>query len=178
MISFYDKMSQVVHSEAMKINIKIVQGKNEIYIEGNDTEEILDNLDDIKKITERIGNMPLLPLSLGQNDQVSQILTQDTSPSEIIAQVKPKNISDKIILMVYYLLKHGTSTVNVKDMKEIFNQILEDSPKNWGVMMNNLVGGKGLLMKATTKKDNIRTWSITRTGIEYVEQQLLKKGGS
>jgi len=157
----------------MKINIKIVQGKSEMSIESNDTQEILDKLEDIQKIQDKIASMYLVnvPTTIS-GDVATSIEVSGTAPSELIAKCKPKNISDKIMLMVYYLWKKSVLSVNAKDMKKVFEEILEPQPQNWGAMMNNLVT-KGLMAKAQ-QKDNVRTWSITRTGLDYVEKELLK----
>ncbi|HLC67951.1 MAG TPA: hypothetical protein VJI12_03655 [archaeon] len=158
----------------MKINIKLVQGKSEMTVEGQNAKEIIDSLDDIQTIIEKISGMssmgvPVVTTSTSQGS--NQFL--NVSASELMSQTKPRNISDKIILMVYYLWQTGTQTVHANDMASIFKQVLEPPAKNWGVMLNNLVT-KGFLTTAA-KKDNIRAWSITRTGMDHVEKNLLKK---
>lgn len=154
----------------MKINIKICQGRNEIYIEGATAKEILEQLKDIEKLVTNMSSLadtgsfsPIHPNTV----QLSEM------PNELMVKFKPRNITDKIILMVYYLWKHNTKSVNAHDMRSIFDQAQEGQPRNWGAMMTNLVS-KGFVAK-TVKKDNIRAWAITNSGITHVESQILKK---
>lgn len=160
----------------MKINIKIVQGNSEVYIEGETPEEIIQKLNDIEKIINKVASFSSIPsqTSSRKAEQETPVgIGLQLTPTEVLNQSNARTAVEKIMVLVYYLFKQGTTLVNVKDMNDLFKQVMEPQPQNWGGMLNHL-SSKGWLAGGQ-KKDKIKAWSITRTGLEYVEKNLLKK---
>ncbi len=90
----------------------------------------------------------------------------------MLRRSRASSINDKIALLVYYLWKSGRAEkVNIFDLKAIFREVLELPPKNFTAFMNYL-SSKGLVM-LSGKKDNLKCWSITSTGLAFVEESLL-----
>lgn len=94
---------------------------------------------------------------------------------EFILSKKSHDDTQKTLLIAYFLEKDSSSTTfNVDDISQGFQDAKEKAPKNINDRINSLIR-KGWVMKAKEKKDNKIAWILTNTGEGIVENGFPKK---
>ena len=124
----------------------------------------------IKEIINRLNNLEQRIITLeGKDIQPIQRDPKNLSIREFILSKNPKDEIQKTLLVCYFIENNeGIPFFNVKDIESGFRQAKEKLPKNinYNVFMNIK---KGYLMESNEKKDNLKSWSLTNSGIRFVE---------
>ena len=82
----------------------------------------------------------------------------------------PEKHTDVVAVYAYWLFKkEGQQSFNVKDIVDSYDKTRRPKPTNPNQIINANVSSH-IFAEANDKKDNLKTWVITRTGEEYVEQ--------
>jgi len=160
----------------MKVRIEIVQGNGKIEIESDSIPEIRSKLKDIETLIDEVVSISAVkPRDDGMIEvEVVPSNQLETTAVELLRKSKASNMTDKMMVMIYYLWKYkGMDSVNVSDINELLQKSREPLPSNTTALLGYL-NGKGLLT-GSAKKDNLKAWRITNTGVEYVENEILKK---
>lgn len=127
--------------------------------------EIISKLNNLE---ERINNLE------GKGALSNQRELKNISIREFILSKNPKDEIQKTLLVCYFLESNeSVAFFNVKEIENGFRQAKEKLPKNinYNVFMNIK---KGYLMESNEKKDNLKAWSLTNTGIRFVETELIE----
>ncbi len=157
----------------MKTTIEILHGKGKIIIEAENTEEILKEIKNIKKI---ISELP-------EKEATKNVFSQkaDELPltiGEFISQAKANSYTDKIMLIVTFLWQNKKiQIVNTNDIFEAFKEAMIPIPQNLTALMNHLTS-KNMLAVSNQKKDDLKSWKITQTGLNYVDELKIKSSGT
>ena len=93
---------------------------------------------------------------------------------EFLISKNPKNDVQKTLGICYYLetYEHKAS-FNKEDIEEGFRRAKEKVPDNINYKVFRNIKN-GYLMEAKNKLDNLKTWTLTNSGIEFVENSFLK----
>ncbi len=129
-----------------------------------------DELGDIKKILgqheERISHLESFFRSKPKESK------KELSIKEFILQKQPKSDVEKALAIGYYLEQYRhVSPFNAKDLEDGFREAKEIVPRNVNLAVINNIG-KGRMMEAREKKDNLKSWTLTSTGEKFVENEL------
>lgn len=100
-----------------------------------------------------------------------------TSIKEFILDKKPKDESQKILVIAYFLEKYDglTSSFNVRDLVSGFERAKEKMPANINDRVNKIIANTGYLMEAKEKKDNLKAWLLTNSGERFIDENLPPK---
>lgn len=155
----------------MKITVEIPQGKSKIIIESSAIEEIIKELENIEKISEKISLLSAPSTGLPAQTLVESSIIPNVAPTELLKRLNSKIMADRILLLIYYLWKERKiDSVNTSEVRNILKEVREVPPSNLTDMLSYL-SSKAMLTPAT-KKDKMKSWMLTRTGIEFIEKQL------
>jgi hypothetical protein len=154
----------------MRFRIEFQRSGGKIVLEADSSDEMMHQLEGIVPVLDRVSVLSL-PESAQTFPSVSRSRLTE-SASDMLRRSKATSINDKIAVLVYFMWKGGRAEkVNIFDLKAIFGEVLESPPKNFTAFMNYL-SSKGLVMPSG-KKDNVKCWSISSTGLAFVEKELL-----
>ena len=107
---------------------------------------------------------------------VQKIKAKNLSIKEFILAKKPKDDSQKILAIAYFLEKYdGLSSFNAKDLVGGFEKAKEKMPANINDRVNKIIGNTGYIMEAREKKDNLKTWTLTNSGERFIDESLPPK---
>ncbi len=129
-----------------------------------------DEINEIKKVLgqheERISHLESLFRSKPKESK------KELSIKEFILQKQPKSDVEKTLVIGYYLEHYrGVSPFNAKDLEDGFREAKEIVPRNINqAVIRNI--GKGHMMEAKEKKDNLKSWTLTSRGEKFVENEL------
>ncbi len=99
-----------------------------------------------------------------------------TSIKEFLIEKKPKDGVQTTLAIAYYLeIKEGISPLNKADLEKGFRAAKETVPGNINDKVNMSVKN-GHMMESGSKKDSMKTWVLTSTGEQYVEQGFSSNG--
>ena len=131
---------------------------------------IAEIVDRLNKLEERINNL--------EGKGVSPISKEakNLSVREFILSKNPKDEIQKTLLVCYFLeTNDGIEFFNFKDIENGFMMAKEKSPKNinYNVLMNIR---KGYIMESREKKNNLKAWSLTNSGLRFVESDFIQNG--
>jgi len=91
---------------------------------------------------------------------------------EFLLSKKLQNDVQKTLAIGYYLEQYQNMTrFNVKDLEDGFRKAKEPLPSNINDKVNMNIK-KGHMMEAKEKKDNLRAWYLTNTGMNFIERNL------
>lgn len=129
-----------------------------------------------EKITE-IGQRLSRMESILSADNRPQIANKTLSIKEFVLSKMPKDDSQKIIVIAYFLEKYDHLTsFNAKDLTNGFGKAKERMPANINDRVNKIISNTGYIMETKEKKDNLKTWTLTNSGERFVEENpLIKK---
>lgn len=100
-----------------------------------------------------------------------QINKKTISIGEFLSLIKPKNDTSKALAIGYFLEHYKNfKSFNIKDLKEGFSKAKEPKPVNMNDKVNLNIK-KGFIMESE-EKDNITGWILTRSGEEFVKNQV------
>ncbi len=96
--------------------------------------------------------------------------TEKISIFEFIKQKKLETHVDKVVGMAYYLYKYkNIDPFNVKDIEKMYEEARISLPKNLSDIIAKLAKNKGYFIECNEKKDGLKAWKISASGIEYIE---------
>jgi len=99
-----------------------------------------------------------------------QELTREISPFEFIKQKKLESHGDRVVGMAYYLYKYrSVDPFNVKDIEKMYEEARLGLPKNLSDIIAKQAKNKGYFIECNEKKDGLKAWKISASGIEYIE---------
>jgi len=94
------------------------------------------------------------------------------SVGEFLINKKPKNDVDMTLCICYYLETYENINIfNKKDIEREFMKAKQKIPENINYKIYRNIKN-GHLMEINEKKDNLKTWTLTNSGIKYVEEKL------
>jgi hypothetical protein len=97
------------------------------------------------------------------------------SISEFLREKHAISDVEKTFFVAYFIEQHEhTSPFNSADLAAAFQRAKEPLPKNLNESVNKNVR-KGLLMEAPETKDSRKAWSVTSSGLSYVEESKKAK---
>jgi len=107
---------------------------------------------------------------------VQKIEAKNLSIKEFILAKKPKDDTQKMLVIAYFLEKYeGLASFNTKDLASGFERAKEKIPANINDRANKIIGNTGYIMEAREKKDNLKTWTLTNSGERFVDEDLPPK---
>ena len=152
-------------SDKQHYRIKIKKGDLEIEVQGDKKwveakfKELSDEMKSIKLVDFTQPPTPSDPTPSGLPDSISEFLKQKGSP---------KTHTDRAMVFSYWLSKKkNTFSYNSVDIDQCFQEALIAKPANTNDRMNSNQK-KGFLLRAPDK-DDLKTWRITSSGEEYVQ---------
>jgi hypothetical protein len=96
------------------------------------------------------------------------------SAREWLLQKRPKSDVEKVLALGYYLEHYrNTSSFNRSELEGLFREAKEIVPRNINDKVNKNIE-KGFMMGAKENKDELKSWTLTSTGEEFVENELGK----
>lgn len=92
------------------------------------------------------------------------------SVKEFVLQKKPKDDVQKTLVIGYYLEEFNRmSSFNTRDLEVAFRMAKEAVPENINYKIIRNID-KGLITESGEKKEGIKAWMLTNTGIQAVER--------
>lgn len=145
--------------------------KNSVYeISVSGTEDFINKW--YKKLKEEAGDNH----SLKENNL--EVSVKHTPPSrvslpEMLRGSSVKTMNDTIMLFVFFMEKNEVMTsVNTADISNAFVRAKKIAPKNITNQVIQLIS-QGLLYEEPEKKNNLKTVTLTDTGLKHVSEKLL-----
>lgn len=130
---------------------------------------VLDNHEKkIRELFEKLKNLENTFL-VQPSDNIKKMSIQ-----EFFLTKSPKNDIQKTLLLCYYLEKYrDLKLFNVKDIENGFKNAKEKAPDNinYKVYMNIK---KGYIMETNEKKDNLKSWTLTNSGVRLVDSDFIE----
>jgi len=107
--------------------------------------------------------------NIAENLSTHLEIPRETSLTEFINKKKLKSHSDRVVGMAYYLYRYrGVDPFNVKDIEKMYEEARLSSPKNLSDIIAKRAK-KGYFIECKEKKDGLKAWKISASGIEYIE---------
>ena len=123
-----------------------------------------------KKLEERVNNIEK------KIDSSPEKLNK--RPKSITEFLKEKDIEGdvvKTLCIAYFIeIKNGNEGVTSGDVKDGFQKARYKAPGNIPDYLSKC-GKRGFMQEKNEKKDNKKLWTLTNTGIDYVENLGKKK---
>jgi len=139
-------------------------------IESNINKEISEIKEKLKEFDQRISELE----KIFQNEKYEKI-KKKISIKEFLLSVKPRNDVQKTLAIGYYLEKfENFLSFNIKDLEKGFKLAKEKIPNNINYKVYRNIS-QGYMMERDKKKDNLKAWTLTRSGEEFVESKFQKK---
>jgi hypothetical protein len=130
-----------------------------------------EELEELKrKIEEHEKRIIELELLFKENTK-NLVKEKHTSIGEFIYEMAPQNDIQKTLVIGYFLEEfESVSPFNVKDLESTFRKAKEPVPRNINFCVYRNIQ-KRFMMEAG-EKDNRKAWILTKTGIDYVNNNL------
>jgi len=131
--------------------------------------DLIELKEKLKNHEERLNQLE----SLFDKDQAQ--LSKKLSLREFLISKNPNDDVKKTLTICYYLEMHkGMKIFNKDDLEEGFRRAKEKVPNNINDKVFRNIE-KGYLMEDKNKKNNLKAWTLTNSGIEYVNNSFKKK---
>ena len=102
------------------------------------------------------------------------IINKKMSIQEYLRSKKLKTEGDKTLAIGYFLEKYkNLKFYNRNDLERFFKKAKEKPPLNINAKINANIK-KGYMMEVDEKKDNLKCWCLTKSGIIYCENNFKK----
>lgn len=99
-------------------------------------------------------------------------IKKELSIGEFVNEKLSKTEGDKTLVIGYYLERYrGLTSFNVDDLENGFREAKKAIPKNINLAVIANIK-KGYMMESSERKDNKKAWTLTRTGMQNVENEL------
>ncbi len=97
-----------------------------------------------------------------------------TSIREFLNNTNAKNDVDKSLAMGYFLENYeNMNNFNKIDIQRAFLMAKEKSPENINYKLFRNIQ-KGFLMELDERKNSLKAWTLTNSGITFVEEKLIE----
>jgi hypothetical protein len=127
--------------------------------------EIKNALTDLER---RVANLEL-KFEEGKKPSVKR-----TAVREFLLSTKVDDDLKKTLVLGYFLEKiDGLPSFSVSDLQKAFMLAKERVPSNLNDMVNKNIS-KGFMMETEEKREKKKTWCLTNSGDQHVENNLLK----
>jgi hypothetical protein len=139
--------------------LRIRKGDTEIEVDGTEdfVIEQFDRLSELLEITADVGK--------GREEKRISI-------REFLDEKSPHKHTEEIAVFAYYTDKMLFEPYfNVNDINELYSKAKIKGPANINDTINALVK-RGILMEVDEEKENLKCWTITRSGIEFVKSEV------
>ncbi len=94
------------------------------------------------------------------------------SINEFIISKKPSDDNQKTLGIGYYLEKYESYvSFNLLDLRDGFQSTKEKEPPNINECVNRNIR-KGFMMERKEKKDKFKSWTLTNSGVKFVEKKF------
>lgn len=128
-------------------------------------EEINQKLEDLEK---RIVKLEEFIFKRAENKK----LEKKMSVREYIMSKEPNNDVNKTLAIANYLEEYeNLKFYNKKDLEKYFKKAKESPPQNINDKVNANIK-KGYMMEADEKKDNLKSWCLTNSGMKFCEKNF------
>ncbi len=136
-------------------------------------DKIMQDLEDIKQRVSMIeSNLPKREESFEKKEKDVLPMKQE-SFMEFFIKYKPKKDTDKTLVIMHFLeSRWDMENITIKEISEGFKEVREKKPLNISDKLQ-LLHKKGLIMPSNPTS-RLKSWMITRTGLNYLEK--LKNG--
>lgn len=102
-------------------------------------------------------------------------LEKKLSIREFLLTKKISTEVDKTLAIGYFMEKYtDLGFYNIKDFEKYFNKAKEKMPKNLNLAIYSNIK-KGYISEVEEKKDNLKCWSLTKSGISFCENNFKKE---
>lgn len=145
--------------------LRYKKGDLEIEVQGDKTfvEEKFKELLDFKQVVQKETPVSTQIQSLDESGK-------RISLSEFLKTKTLKSHGDKILAFSYFLEKaKGDTSFNLDDIEACYKEARLPKTKNFGTYITQLIRN-GYLTEEKEKKDNKKAWSLTASGLQYVEK--------
>jgi len=135
----------------------------------------IENLDEIiQKLKDHEKRIVKLEKSILKGAE-SEKLDKKMSIREYILSKKPKKDVNKTLAIANFLEKYkDLKFYNKNDLEEYFKKAKEKPPVNINDKVNLNIK-KGYMMEVDEKKDNLKCWCLTKSGIKFCENNFKKE---
>ena len=131
-------------------------------------EKIIQKLDDHEK------RIVMLEKSIAKGIE-NEKLEKKMSIQEYLRSKELKTDVDKTLALVYFMEKYeNLEYYNKTDIEEHFKKSKEKPPLNINDKINSNIK-KGYIMEVDEKKNNLKCWCLTNSGIEFCENDFKKE---
>lgn len=98
------------------------------------------------------------------------------SINEFVISKKPSDDNQKTLAIGYYLEKYESYvSFNSSDLRDGFQLAKEREPPNINECVNRNIR-KGFMMERKEKKDKLKSWTLTNSGVKFVEKNFKEEG--
>ncbi|MDA4127327.1 MAG: hypothetical protein OK452_09050 [Thaumarchaeota archaeon] len=127
--------------------------------------------DELRRISEKLEEHERRILELEKRQLSSpRPMKKELSIKEFILGKQPRSDVQRTLVVGLYLEQHRALTsLNVKDLEDGFREAKEIIPKNINLAVIGNIGN-GHMMEAKEKKDDMKAWTLTNRGVEFVEK--------
>ena len=109
---------------------------------------------------------------LGKKKEISKGEEHISLP-ELIAKINPSTYADTAIIVSYYLFTYEEIIgFNIDHIKDGFNNVRAVKPKNMTDTLNQLI--KRGFLRSSSEVDGKKGFEITKTGIQHIEELIMK----
>lgn len=127
----------------------------------------------VQKLEDHERRILELERSLSEGMKSEKIIKK-ISIQEYLRSKKPKTDVNKTLAICHYMEKYEDfEYYNKNDIEEHFKKAREPPPLNINDKVNSNIK-KGYMMDADEKKDNLKCWCLTSSGIEFCENNFKK----
>lgn len=134
----------------------------------------IENLDEIiQKLKNHEKRIAHLEKKILEEKKVGKIVKK-TSICEFLISKNPKGDVNKTLAIGYFLEKYkNLEFFNKNDLEEYFKKAKEKIPTNINYKVYRNIE-KGYMMEVKERKDNLKCWCLTNTGIKFCEKNFKK----
>lgn len=134
-------------------------------------EELREIKQKLKDFEERLSVLEKLFEERGDEIKEQKMI----SIGEFMMKAKPQTDIQRTLVVAYFLENMvGKSPFNKKDIEETFKKAKVPVPKNINLCVYKNIQ-HGFLMEHKKKQGKLKTWSLTRTGEEFVDNKIKKE---
>ena len=102
-------------------------------------------------------------------------LEKKLSIREFLLSKKLKSDVDTTLAIGYFMEKYANlKFYNIRDFEKYFNKAKEKMPKNLNLAIYSNIK-KGYMSEVEEKKDNLKCWCLTQSGITFCENNFKKE---
>lgn len=129
------------------------------------------NSDIEKRITVLENKVSEIEKKISEEDSTKWKVSKSLSIKEFLLEKKPKNDVQKTLIIAYYIEKYkNIESFSINDIKDYLKLAKESIPINLNDKINLNIK-KGFMIETGEKKGKIKNWTLTRTGLKFIENK-------